>query len=407
MKLWSVKYAVMLPGGIVSVREEDFYLPTPDDVRRVLRGRGLWPIKISQRKPPLFEWMDVRTAAWQIQLLRALRFQSATTSAGTALLNIIENENDSRRRLAFLPTRSVLKGGGSFSEALRQLKLLDAATLAIIMAGERAGDLKGVIVHAIEHVEEKGKQMKLVMTAFGWLSFDFVSIVSTIWSALFGFIPYLKNSGAKSANDPVATKKFEDAIQLVSIINFSLMIITCGGAIAAFWLIMEFWRNRHKPDHYTSRLVAKVPLVSSYMQDATMHDTTKLMARLLKGNVPLDESLRILIDSCIEPVTRNYWRSCLQRIMGGTATSKALAQAPLSKPERDQLYSIQSLDQLAEVFEGISQERQGAAKNGQRKIMMAGMGILMVLFGAVVLTMIYLLTIQNQGFMDSLKDMGK
>ena len=80
--------------------------------------KGFWPITIREQKPPLFEWMDVRSRVWQIQLLRALRFQSATASAGTALLNIIEGETDPRRRLAFLPTRTVLKGGGSFSEAL-------------------------------------------------------------------------------------------------------------------------------------------------------------------------------------------------------------------------------------------------------------------------------------------------
>lgn len=407
MKLWNVRYAVTLPGGHVSVREEDFYLPSQDEVRRVLRAKGLWPIKITERKQDMFEWMDVRSAAWQIQLLRALRFQSATTSAGTALLNIIEGETDPRRRLAFLPTRSVLKGGGSFSEALRQLKLMDAATMSIIMAGERAGDLKSVIVHAIQHVDEKGKQMKLVMGALGWLSFDILSIISTIWGAQFTFIPYLKTSGNKSSTDPVAAKKFNDAIETVSVINYSLMVITLGGAAAIAALGMIFWKNRHKADHYASRMISKLPLISSYMHDATMHDTTKLMSRLLKGNVPLDEALKILIDSCIEPITRNYWRECLSRVMAGVDTAKALARLPLTKQESDQLRSIQSLEQLSEVFESISEERHSMAKTGQKKIMMFGVILTMVLFGAVVLTMIYLLSIQNQGFMDSMKDIGK
>lgn len=407
MKLWNVRYAVTLPGGHVSVREEDFYLPSQDEVRRVLRAKGLWPIKITERKQDMFEWMDVRSAAWQIQLLRALRFQSATTSAGTALLNIIEGETDPRRRLAFLPTRSVLKGGGSFSEALRQLKLMDAATMSIIMAGERAGDLKSVIVHAIQHVDEKGKQMKLVMGALGWLSFDIFSIISTIWGAQFTFIPYLKTSGNKSSTDPVAAKKFNDAIETVSIINYSLMVITLGGAAAIAAIGMIFWKNSHKADHYASRMISKLPLISSYMHDATMHDTTKLMSRLLKGNVPLDEALKILIDSCIEPITRNYWRECLSRVMAGVDTAKALARPPLTKQESDQLRSIQSLEQLSEVFESISEERHSMAKTGQKKIMMFGVILTMVLFGAVVLTMIYLLSIQNQGFMDSMKDIGK
>ncbi len=182
-----------------------------------------------------------------------------------------------------MPTRSVLKGGGSFSEALKKLKLLDAATMAIIIAGERAGDLKGVVHQAIQHVEEKGKQMKLVMAAMGWLSFDIISIISTIWGAQFTFIPYLKGSANKSATDKAALHKFEDAIQIVSIINFTLMIVTIGGSAAIAMLAMSFWKNRHDPDHYASRMISKLPLISPYLRDTNMHDACRLMARLLRG----------------------------------------------------------------------------------------------------------------------------
>ncbi len=404
MKLWIAKYAMTLPGGITSVVEDDYYLPTADDVRRVLRSKGLWPISIKERKPPMFEWMDVRSAQWQIQLLRALRFQSVTTSAGTALLNLIEGETDTRRRIAFLPTRSVLRGGGSFSEALKRLRLLDAATMAIIIAGERGGDLKGVIVHAIQHVEEKGKQMKIVMAALSWLSFDIFSIISTIFGAQFTFIPMLKNM-PKSNTDPEAGIKFDHALKVVSIINYSLMILTTGGVAIVVALAMVFWQNKDKPDHYASRMVAKIPIISSYLRDSNMHDTCALMARLLRGKVPLDESIKIIIETSIEPSTRGYWQKCQERIMAGIDTAKAMAREPLTRAEQDQIRSIQSLDQLVEVFDGIADERQGAAKTGQKKIMMCGLVLTMALFGAVVLTMIYLLSLQNQGFMDGLKDM--
>ncbi|HVY12995.1 MAG TPA: type II secretion system F family protein [Alphaproteobacteria bacterium] len=405
MKLWSVRYAAPLPGGVVSVREEDFYLPTQNDVRHALRAKGLFPIRIRERKPALLEWMDVRSSAWQLQLLKALRFQSTSASTGTALLNIIEAETDPRKRLAFLPTRSVLKAGGSFSEALKQLKLLDAATLAIIIAGERAGDLKGVVAQAIQHVEEKGKQMKVMMAALGWLSFDIISIISTIWGAQFTFIPYLKSSANKSTKDKVAAAKFESALQIVTIINYSLMIFTIGGSVGLTLLAMSFWKNRHNPEHFASRMIGKLPIISPYLRDNNMHDAARLMARLLRGGVPLDEAIRIIKDSSIEPITRRYWQACLDRLMAGVDTNKALARDPMTRAEQDQLRSIQSVDQLAEVFDSIAEERKSAAKTGQRKIMMAGMMFMMGLFGAVVLTMIWLLMIQNQGFMDSLKDM--
>lgn len=402
MKLYHARYAQPLPGGTVAVREEDFYLPDASAVRRQLRTRGMWPIQIHEQKPPMLEWMDVRTREWQLQLLRALRFQSVTASAGTAFLNIIEGEADSRRRLAFLPTRTVLKGGGSFSEALRALRLMDAATMAIIIAGERAGDLKGVIQHAIQHVEEKGKQYKTLVAALGWLAFDIANVISALWGAQFGFIPYLRENAPKNAT-PEAMAKFEYALGMASTVNMTLIVITTALIIGGVGLAIAFWTNRQKSDHVAARIVMRVPLFGEYLRHSALFDTCRLIARLLRGKVPLDEALKIIIETCIEPSARLYWTECRNRIMAGVEPARALSRWPLTKGERDQLMTVQSADQLTEVYEAIAAERQLMGKAAQRRIVVGGVTCMMLLFGAVVLTMIYLLMIQNSGFMDSLQ----
>jgi len=400
MKLYHARFAQPRPGG-VNILEEDFYLPDMHAVRRQLRSKGFWPITIKEQKPPMFEWMDVRSRVWQIQLLRALRFQSGTASAGTALLNIIEGEADPRRRMAFLPTRTVLKGGGSFSDALRELRLMDAATMAIITAGERAGDLKGVIQHAIEHTEEKGKQYKTVMGALSWLSFDIVNIISAIWGAQFGFIPYLKGQGVKST-DPEALERFEHAIKIATWINGTLLVLITGIMIGGASLGIMYWMNRHRSDHFTSKIMMKAPVFSSYLRNVSMQDSCKLMKRLLNGKVPLAEAIAIIVESMVEPSARLYWTESVDRIMAGVEPSRALARWPLTKAERDQIVTIQSVDQLAEVFGAISEERGLMAKADQRRITILGIITMMFFFGATVLTMIYLLMIQNQSFLDSL-----
>ena len=400
MKLFHARFIQPRHGG-VTILEDDFYLPDSKAVRRQLRNKGYWPINISELKPPMFEWMDIRSRAWQIQLLRALRFQSATASAGTALLNIIDGEQDSRRRLAFLPTRTVLKGGGSFSEALRELRLMDSATMAIITAGERAGDLKGVIQHAIEHTDEKGKQYKTVIGALTWLSFDIVNIVSAIWGAQFGFIPYLRGQGVKST-DPDALARFEHAIKIATWINGSLLVLITGIIVGGGALVLLYWMNRHRSDHFTSKIMMKAPIFSSYLRNVSLQDSCKLMKRLLSGKVPLTEALTIIIDGMVEPATRLYWTESKDRVLAGVEPSRALARWPLNKAERDQIVTIQSVDQLAEVYGAVAEERGLMAKGDQRRITILGVVMMMFFFGATVLTMIYLLMIQNQSFLDSL-----
>ncbi len=404
MKLYHARFVQTTMGGNNVIQEDDFYLPDIPSVRRLLRSKGLWPISIKEQKPPLFEWMDVRSREWQIQLLRALRFQTATASAGTALLNIIEGETDPRRRLAFLPTRTVLKGGGSFSEALRELKLMDAATMAIITAGERAGDLKGVIQHAIEHVETKGSQYKAVMAAISWLSFDIISIIGSLWGTQFGFIPYLKNQGTKST-DPLATERFERGIEMVSWINGSLIVITSAIIIGVTFLGVSYWLNRHKPNHFTGRLMMKLPLFSSYLRNVSLQDTCKLMARLLHGKVPLTDAIKIIMQGTVEPAARRYWTEAQGRVMAGIEPARALARWPLSKAERDQIVTVQSVEQLSEVYESIAAERALMAKADQRKLFKLGIFSLMLLAGVTVLTTIYLLMLQNQSFLNSLSEL--
>ena len=403
MKLFHAKYA-HIRHGAVNVAEDDFYLPDQHAVRCQLRNKGFFPIDIYERKAPLFEWADVRSRAWQLQLLRALRFQGATASAGTALLNIIEGETDSKRRIAFLPTRTVLKGGGSFSEALRSLRLFDAATMAIITAGERAGDLKGVIQHAIEHTEQKGKQTKVIVTALSWLSFDIFNIIGTVWGAQFGFIPYLKGQGMKTT-DPAAIERFNNAISLATWVNMTLLVVITTLVAGGVSFVMLYWANRHRPDHFTSKFMMQAPIMSSYLRNVSLKESCKLMQRLLRGKVPLADAIDIIIESVYEPSARLYWTESKSRVMAGLGPSRALSRWPLLKGERDQIMTIQSVDQLAEVYEAIAEERELMAKSDQRRLAILGVVTMMALAGATVLTMIYLLMVQNDSFLDSLKDL--
>ena len=403
MKLFHAKYAQATAIG-VNVLEDDFYLPSAHSVRRQLRGRGLWPISIVERKKSSIEWLDVRSRNWQLQLLRALRFQSATASAGTALLNIIEGEQDPRRRLAFLPTRTVLKGGGSFSEALRALRLMDAATMAIITAGERAGDLKGVIQHAIEHTEEKGKGLKVIMAALTWLAFDISNVVSVVWMAQVKGIPWLKES--YKGTDPAKTEHFNHAVEIASWVNGTLLFVIMGIICAGIALTGLYWMNRHRSDHFTSRMMMRAPVLSSYIRNVSLQDSCKLMRRLLEGKVALADAIDIILDSTVEPATRLYWTESRDRIMAGVVPSRALARWPLSKAEQDQIATIQTVDQLGEVYLSIADERGMMAKADKRRITIMGIMLMMGILGAVVLNAIYLLSIQNEGMLSNMTSLS-
>src|SRR5579859_3261566 len=360
MKLWTVQYAVGEVGGTFRVVDDDFYLSSEAEVRKRLVALGCFPISIKQRRKPLIEWWDVRSRKWQLQLLRALRFQSARISAGTALMRIIEDEPDGRRRLAFLPTRAVLLGGGSFAQALRELELFDSATLAIILAGEKAGDLKGVIAHAIEHIEEKAKQVRVIRSGLLWFVFDILSIVSTIFSIHFQFIPYLRRNMAENP-DPVRAARLESAINLANVVNSGVMLVTLGVGIFAGWVYLKYRFRGKSRSKLGQKLLLQIPFVTSYLRNAGLADSCGVFSRLVEAQVPVVDALALTAETCFEPMVLSYWRDAHASILGGLQPQKALARAPMRKTEQDQLLSYQTTEDLVGVMKSVAEERKFSA----------------------------------------------
>ena len=78
----------------------------------------------------------------------------------------------------------------------------------------------------------------------------------------------------------------------------------------------------------------------------------------------------------------------------------------MTKAECDQIATIQSVDQLAEVYESIAEERSEMAKAYRRKLVVGGIMLTMVVVGAVILNAIYLLWIQNESTFNGIKSIG-
>ena len=207
--------------------------------------------------------------------------------------------------------------------------------------------------------------MKAVMAAVSFLSFDIINVVGTIWTVQFVGIPKLKEMGTKST-DPAVIERFETAITRATWMNGALLVSVMGTLTFAIVFMGLYWFNRHRADHFTSKMMMKAPVISSYLRNSSMQDTCKLIRRLIEGKVPLADAIAIIIESTFEPATRLYWTESLARIMAGGEPKRALSRWPLTKGERDMIATIQSVDQLAEVYGSIAEEREMMAKADRR-----------------------------------------
>jgi type II secretory pathway component PulF len=153
-------------------------------------------------------------------------------------------------------------------------------------------------------------------------------------------------------------------------------------------------------------MMMQIPVFADYMRCASLKENFKLMTRLLRGKVPLADAVDIIVESTNEPASRIYWTECKDRLMAGVEPSRALRRWPLTKAECDQITTIQSVDQLAEVFDALGEEREDMTKTYRRKVMVTAVALAMVVVGAVILNAIFLLWIQNEGTFNDIKSVG-
>ena len=110
-----------------------------------------------------------------------------------------------------------------------------------------------------------------------------------------------------------------------------------------------------------------------------------VIARLLRGKVPLDEALKIIIETCIEPSARLYWTECRNRIMAGVETDSELGEEALRNlVEEAELGRIECSFHLLAVGIVVLEQRiaQTRAQRGRARRALGG-GHHRVLRGAV------------------------
>ena len=128
------------------------------------------------------------------------------------------------------------------------------------------------------------------------------------------------------------------------------------------WCLFSYWINRGKRDLPTAKLVRRIPLIGAYMRDLAFADSMAAAARMLRGNVPIGDTLDQSADASAAPEVAEYWRNSQTDLGRGVSLGAALDRAPLTKGERLELATLSDLNQVATVMESIAEMREQAAK---------------------------------------------
>lgn len=397
MQQWVAEIAYETTSGPKKV-QESFYLPSKDDVRAAVTKKGGYALAIRPHERSPLERLLARSTWWQVQLLRGIQFRSTSTSPGVALWKIIQAETNPRRQNILAPAREALARGLGVIDALKALNIFDHGTLAILAGSERANRLVEGIPHAIHSITQKRKNTRAIMGTMAWLGFDVFSIVSSLWAGKDMVLGWFRDN---PPTDPDELEKFTKVVGRLELTWDLLIYISVGTAIFMGWCVFSYWVNRGKKDWPTARIVRKIPLIGAYLRDLAFADSMSAAARMLRGLVPINDTLEQSAEASSAPEVAEYWNESKEDLTRGVSLGSALDRAPLTRSERLELASLSDLDQVATVTESISEMREQAAKTKHKLIVWLAFGLTGVFLAIAFGSAIYALTVMNMS-MDSM-----
>lgn len=372
MEQWFAEYAVDTRSGPKRLTRL-FYLPTVEAVRDAVRQEGGHLLTIREHEPSFSEKFMSKSIFWQIQLLRGIQFKSTTTSPSVAFWRLIQAEKNPRTQNILAPAREALSRGLGVIDAIKSLNIFDHATLAILSASERSNKLQEGIPQAIQNIMQRKKNMAKIVGLLGWIGFDLFSIIQSLMSGRGMILGYFRSNVPK---DPKVAEEFTRTVDNLEIFWDVLLYFAFAMAAAAVWIIISYRMNRGKTDWPTARFVRRIPLIGSYMRDLGLSDTTMAAARMLRGQVPISDTLRQAALATNVPEISQYWIDSYNDLSRGISLGTALDREPLTDSERTELMTVNDMSQVATVLESISDIRIEKS-NSKYKMIVLGAFIFM------------------------------
>lgn len=397
MKQWLAEIAYETTSGPKRMKET-FYLPSPDDVRRVITKRGAYVLSIREYKRSPAERLLARSSWWQIQLLRGILFRSSSTSPGVALWKLIEVETNPMRQNILAPAREALSQGLGVIDALKTLRIFDQSTIAILAASEKANKLREGIPHAIETITQKRKNTRAMGATMAWLGIDVLMITQSLF---WGKDMVLKWFNDNKPTEPDKLEEFNYVVGNLELLWDVLIASALGAGFLLIWCILSFFYNRGKKDWPTARFVRSIPLIGAYLRDLGFADSMSVCARMIRGKVPIADALSQASEATNIPDIATYWEGAHEDLGRGVSLGQTLDRSPLTRNERMELAGLSDLAQLATIMDAIAEMRAQAGKTKHSLIVCLAFAItglyLVIAFGSA----IYGLTVMNMS-MDSM-----
>ncbi len=302
--------------------ERSFDAPNEDALKTDLARQGLF--LFSHRKAAQgFNFRSPRVRPESLQLFG--QELAALLKAGLPLAQsmdlMVERQRDQVFKRSLSAVRDRIKSGAALSESFRQEGALYPQMFsASLIAGERSGNLEGVLRRFVSYVKLNQTIKKKVIAASVYPMVLFTGMFGLMYVMLTRVLPQFTGFyGGLGAQLPLPTRILLGLSDQVRLWSLPLLVVLAASAFAlTTWL--QTPTNRERFDGW----ILRVPFFGTLMRTYSTSQLARSLSTLLSGGLPLVQALGVAAASVGNRAISAAAAAAVPQIQEGKSLSLAL-----------------------------------------------------------------------------------
>lgn len=298
------------------------------EVRQRLSERGLYIYSVRGQGLPALGWNFSRKARPGFSSDNFLLFNQQFVTlvrAGLPILKALDLLTDrttrSGLRAVLDDIRQRVKGGASLSDAFAAQGLFSEVYTSALLAGERSGNLAGVLDQYITYQKITGSVRRKLLTALVYPALLVIVAAAVLSYVTLFVIPRFAElySEMNTELPPLTVAVVTIALNLrASLVIFLLLI---ASAVTALVLVSRSEAGAQALD----RGRMKLPLLGDILLKFRLAQFSRTLGTLLTGGIPLVPSLEVAAGAMESPALKRIIETAAVRVSEGQSLNTALA----------------------------------------------------------------------------------
>lgn len=315
----------------------------------------------------------------------------ALVKAGLPILQsfeiMLERQKNLRFKEVLTDLRDKIKSGVSLSDAFASYgPEFPPIYSTSLRAGERSGDLEGVLRRFLKYQKMIVALRKKVLTALIYPAVLICLSVGMVFVMLTKVIPKFADFYQGFNADLPAFTKF--MIGFANALNNNLIVFGIG-AFAAVWLIRR-WVNSASGRMIWDRLKLKIPLVGGILHRFAIMQFTQSLGTLLSGGTPMVPAIEIASQSITNQLVSSKIFGIVQNVREGEPLWRSLEQTEVMSDLAVEMIKVgESTGALTEMLANVSEFYDEEIEARLARVVAAIEPLILVFMGSIIAVLLY------------------